>query len=183
MAEEKTAKREERAPVEEKKTERKQSNRLLLIGIIAGIVVFNAIIAIVLIQVTKPKDPDEATEEMRADSLRQHSEKMSAIGAFSDNIDAVVNIAETDGERFLKIVVKLEFDDKKYSDLAEEIEKRLPKFKSILIDQVSHLTLADLNEPDAKLKICRNFQRVVNNTLPPEKGEVFNVVLDEFIVQ
>jgi flagellar basal body-associated protein FliL len=159
------------------------ATKLLFYAIIAAAVVCNIILATVLIQVTKPKDAAEKDAEAKADSVKMAQERVTEIGGVSDPVEAVVNIAGTNGERFLKVIVKLEFDDKKFPKLSEELKKRSPKFKDLLIDQLSQMTLTELNEPETKTKIRQNMLRLVNNSMPQQEGEVRDIFIDQFIIQ
>jgi flagellar FliL protein len=163
----------------------KGGNKFLMIGILAGVVLVNTIIAFALISATRPKDPEKETARAQADSLRAHSEKTTHMGATTaeEPIEAVVNIAGTNNQRFLKAVIILEFDDIEFPKLGEELAKRNPKFKDILIDQLSRMTLAELSEPDAKEKIRKELLRRINATLPPKEGEVREVFFTEYIIQ
>ena len=176
---------EEKAPESTSKkesTEKPQSGRMMFYIIIAVVLVLNVVIAFVLIQVTKPKAPEKEEIEI-VDSSSTGNEVRTTMGAALDKpIDAIVNIAGTDGERFLKIAIVLEYNDK-YKDLPAEIEKRRPRFKNMLIDQLSSMSLMELNEPDAKDKIRKEFLRRANGILDEKTGVLADVWLDQFIIQ
>jgi flagellar basal body-associated protein FliL len=88
-------------------------NRLLMGGIIAGVVVLNTIFALILINVTKPKTEEQLAAKSQADSAQHAMERMTRMGATTaeEPIEAVVNIAGTNGTRFLKAAIIFEFDD------------------------------------------------------------------------
>jgi hypothetical protein len=88
-------------------------SKMIFLGAIIAAIVVNIIIAFVLIQVTKPKNPVEKEAEVKADSLQQTDKKHVELGEIGDPIDAIVNVAGTDGERLLKVVVRLEFPRRK----------------------------------------------------------------------
>ena len=91
----------EAAPAEGPKPGKKlDTGKILFYAIIAGAVVFNVIVAIVLINVTRPKDVAEKEAEAKNDSLKTTQERSTEIGGVTDPIEAVVNIAGTNGERF-----------------------------------------------------------------------------------
>jgi flagellar basal body-associated protein FliL len=162
-----------------------KSNKVLFIGIIAAVLVLNTIVAFLLIQATRPKDLEKEKEKMRADSLKMVVESSTEMGATTEEepIEAIVNIAGTDGERFLKASVIFEYDDQKYPELAEELVRRGPKFKSILMTYLSKLTLVEVTEPEAKERISKEILRLVNNTLPHETGVIREVMFTSFIIQ
>ena len=160
-------------------------NKLLMIGILAGVILLNTVIAFLMVRVTKPVSPDAKMAAAQADSLKKATERMTSMGATTADapIEAIVNIAGTEGDRFLKAAIIFEFDDKAYPDLSAELARRLPKFKDLLINHLSRLTLADVTEPDAKDKIRKDLLRLVNATLPPKLGEVRDVLFTTFIIQ
>lgn len=160
-------------------------NKFMLIGIIAVIVIVQAIIAVALINATKPKDPEKAAAKAEADSLAHAVETSTHMGATTAEapLDVVVNIAGTNNERFIKAVVIFEFDDLAHPKLLEELERRTPKFKDIFIDLLSRMTLAELSEPDAKEKIRKDLLRRFNATLPEEEGQIREVLFTSYIIQ
>ncbi len=164
--------------------EKKQgNNKIIFFGIIGAVVVINGLVAFLLIQLLRPPNPEKEAEKMRADSLRQVSTTQTSIGTITEPIEVVVNIAGTGGMRFLKVVVVLEFDEKQYKDLGGELLLRQAKFKSQLIEQLSSMTLDEVEEGDVQARICKEFMRTVNSTLPEKGGEISNVYVNEFIIQ
>jgi len=162
-----------------------KGSRVVVIAIIAVAVILNALIAFLLVNATKPESPEAKAAKMHADSLKQASEQATTMGATTADapIEAIVNIAGTDGERFLKVEVIFEYDDKAYPDLGEELARRAPKFKDLLINHLSRQTMADLMEPDAKDKIRKDLARLINATIPPKIGEVRDVLFTTYIIQ
>ena len=159
------------------------TGKIIFYAVIAGAVIFNIIVATVLINVTRPKDVAEKDAEAKNDSLRSTQERSTEIGGVSDPVDAVVNIAGTNGERFLKVVIRYEYDDKKFPKMADELKKRGPKLKDLLIERLSPMTLTELNEPETRAKLRQDILRVSNNSMRPEEGEFRDVFIDQFIIQ
>lgn len=177
-------KEKEKAPEgagEKKPASSVATSKMLFPAIIAGTIIFNIIVALVLIQMTKPKGAAEKEAMAKADSLHQRETKHAELGEIGEPIDAIVNIAGTDGERLLKVVVRLEFPSGKGEEFVKEMKKISPRVKSLLIDILSEMTLAELIEPAAKDKILKNLLRKINATMP--KVEVVDVLLDQFIIQ
>ncbi|MDD5672920.1 MAG: flagellar basal body-associated FliL family protein [Chitinivibrionales bacterium] len=173
------------APAKKKPANMQQ---IIFLGIIVGVVVLNTIIALVLVSATRPKRPDEKAAEMKADSLKATTEAVLSEGApLEPPIEAIVNIAGTDGERFLKVVVVLWYDKKKYPKMGGGegggMKEKAPMYKDMLIEILSPMTLPELNEPDVKDKIRKNLLRMINNTMSPKEGEISNVLIDQFIIQ
>lgn len=162
-----------------------KGNRLAFIGILAAMILLNALIAFVLVKVTSPESQEKKIARMQADSLKKSIEVATAMGATTvDNpIEAVVNIAGTDGERFLKAAIIFEYDDVTYPGLGAELEKRAPKFKNLLIEHLSKLTLIEVTEPDAKNRIRKNLLKLINNSIPAKTGEIRDVLFTTYLIQ
>ncbi len=183
MAEENKKKEENKANGEQTESPQKGS-RVQFIAILAGIIVLNVALAFVLVKFTMPK-PESPSSEAHADTVSTAGARPTiSLGTVTSEepIVAIVNIAETDGQRFLKIGVVLEFDPKN-KELMEHLELLRPKFKNVLIDQLSQMTLMELNEPNTKEKIRKEYLRRLNTMLPKKVGQVKDVLLDEFIIQ
>lgn len=165
--------------------EKKDNSKVFLLCIMVGMILINAIAAFVLIKVTQPKSSSEIGEQLKADSMKAVVSMATKMGATTAEtpIEAVVNIAGTDGARFLKAAVIFEYDDKEYPDLVIELQRRIPKFKDMLIDHLSKLTLIEVTEPDAKNKIRKDLLSVVNKSLPSETGAIRDVFFTTYIIQ
>lgn len=176
-------KKEEAAPAAEGEEgeEKKGSNLGLVIGIIAGIIVLQ--VGIVYLIVPKPVDEEAVAAKRAADSLAALAVKATAVGVFTEPIEAIVNIAGTEGERFLKTVVVLEFEENKKGTFGPELLSRAPKFKDLMINHLSALTLTEITEPGAQDKIRKDLLRQINSTLPNALGEVNEVRFNTFIIQ
>lgn len=186
MADERGSKQEELEgkDKEQEPREKRGSNRKLLFGVLGGVILFNVIIAFALIRLTRPPDREAVEARMAADSVKQTRATETSVGAIVEEpVEAIVNIAGTDGMRFLKVVVRLEYDNGKYKKLGEELTRRLPRLKDLLIEQLSAMTIEELEELDARTQIRHRFVRKVNASLPEEIGQVSNVYLNEFIIQ
>ena len=172
-----------------------KSNKMFFIGLIGGIVVLEVVLGIIFVNVTVAKYAVDPTVKLAADSLRQAEEEATTMGATTSEapIEVLVNIAGTDGERFLKAAIVLEYADKVEvkgggekkgaSPLGEAILLRMPKYKSYLIENLSKMTLTEITAPETKEKIRKDLLRMVNGTLPPKLGEVKDIYFTQFITQ
>jgi flagellar basal body-associated protein FliL len=167
---------------EEGEEKKKGGNLILVIGIIAGIVAIQTALAYLI--VPKPVDEKAIAAKREADSLKQLEEAANRMGAVTSDapIEATVNIAGTDGERFLKASIILEYDEKN-AELGKELRNRSPRYKDLFIDHLSTLSLMEVTEPMARDKIRRDLLRMINTSLPPNIGEVQNVLFTSFIIQ
>src|SRR5665647_315695 len=186
MADEKKKEATE-APAAEKPVKEKSANgnKTLLLGLIAGVLIVNTAVAFFLVKATAPKKEITQDPKHAADSVKQTQEHSTHVGATTGEkpIEATVNVAGTDGERFLKVAVAFEYDDVAYPELAAALETRAPKIKDILIDHLSKLTLIEVTEPEAKDKIRKDLLRLVNNSLPSEEGNIRDVYIVNYIIQ
>jgi len=160
---------------------------LAFLGIEAGMAVF-------FVNKLKPKDTALEEVQKKQQEAKEAEAKQTEMGATLEKpIDVTVNIAETNGERFLKSSVQLEW---KASDklLGEEINARIPKIKNIIIDILSSKPLAELMTVEGKKAIRDAIVSDINATLPEEVepkpgaepeplGKVDRAFFVEFIVQ
>ena len=182
-----------------------KSNKMVFIGIIAAVVVVEIVAMLIVVKMVMPKPLEDQEAAAHADSLRQIEEESTGMGATTAEtpIEVVVNIAGTDGERFLKAAVVLEYEEqgenkaaKKEgghgghgegggggSPLAMAILERMPKYKSYMIESLSKMSLAEITAPEAKEKIRKDFLRMVNGTLPRDLGEIRDIYFTQFIIQ
>jgi flagellar basal body-associated protein FliL len=184
-----------------------KNSKMLFVGIIAGVIVIELVAGFILVKMVMPKPALDAETEIHEDSKAVPDEHLTAMGSTTAEtpVEVVVNIAGTDGERFLKAAVVLEYEDRgggekkkeagegghggghgggaALSPMAGAIMQRLPKYKSYLIEYLSKMTISEVTAPDAKEKIRKDFIRVVNSTLPSDLGEVRDIYFTQFIIQ
>lgn len=104
---------------------------------------------------------------------------------FPEQFECVVNIAGTEGSRYLKIVIEIAFDPKakknkkvKIADVALSAKSRL---RNRAIEYLSALTLKEVLDKNAKQNIRRDLLREFNKQL--NKGEFSNVYIYDYIIQ
>ncbi|MDG5815854.1 flagellar basal body-associated FliL family protein [Chitinispirillales bacterium ANBcel5] len=169
---------------EDKGAGQKKGNKVLFLGILIGIIVLNAFMAFLLFQFTRPENPEALAAKAHADSLRMEEKRATLMGAIAEaEIEVIVNISGTQGERFLKAAIIFEYDDRKYPRLSEELNRRAPRYRDLLLNHLSKLTLFEVTEPQAREKIRKDLLRLVNNTLPEGVGEVRDVLFTQYIIQ
>jgi len=161
---------------------KKKGNMILVIGIIVGVVVVQAVLAYLIIP--KPVDEEAKAQKATEDSLKLVSEAATKMGAVTEDtpIEFVVNISGTD-DRFLKAAVVFEYDEKNEA-LGAELRKRAPtKYKDMLIKHMSSLSFTEITDPSERDKICKDLQRMINASLPAKMGEVRSVMFTMYITQ
>jgi flagellar basal body-associated protein FliL len=170
--------------VETKKSD-SGGNKMLFLILIVVVLVINTGVAFFIVQMTMPKKEPVVEAKNKVDTAKAEAEHESAVTATTAEkpIEALVNIAGTDGERFLKVAVAFEYDDVAHPLLAEALEARAPKIKDMMIDHLSKLTLVEVTEPEAKDKIRKDLLRLVNNSIPNDEGSIRDVYIVNFIIQ
>jgi len=173
------------APEEKKDDKKPPEKRSMLVWIIIGVIILIEIpVMFFIIKVTRPKDPVELAAQATADSLAAVSKMATEVGVtYETPVEAIVNIAQTGGDRYLKVRLLLEFDDDKYPDSPLLLTSRLPHIKNILIEVLSTMTLQDLADVSAKSRIKNVFMTRVNAMLPAKKVQLSNVLFDEYLIQ
>jgi flagellar basal body-associated protein FliL len=178
-------KKKEAAPAGEEGEEKKKGgNLILVIAIIAGILIIQTGIAFVLALSLKPEDPEKVAARAAEQAYRDSVTAATRVGAFTadEPIEVVVNIAGTDAERLLKAGIVLEYDAKNVA-LGDELRRRVPRYRDMLISYLSAQTLMELTGPGAQDRIRTDLLRQINASLPPALGEVQNVAIHNFIIQ
>lgn len=160
---------------------------MVFLGIEAGMAVY-------FVHKLKPEDKTlEAVQDAQSKQKEAEAKQTEAGATLEKPIEVTVNIAETNGERFLKSSVQLEWNEGDKL-LGEELNIRLPKIKNIIIDILSSKPLAELMTVDGKKAIREAIVSDINAILPAEVepkpgedpvplGKVQRAFFVEFIVQ
>ncbi len=90
----------------------------------------------------------------------------------------IVNLADKDARRYLKVKMALEVSNK---DVADEVKKRMPEIRDVITLILSSKTYADLSTIDGKLALKTAIINRLNAILVT--GKVTNVYFTEFVVQ
>ena len=137
-----------------------------------------------------------ASDEERVTPLGAETE-MGATTAETP-LEVTVNIAGTEGERFLKAAIVMEYlerggaegkkkeghgEGKGAPGLSDAIKERLPKYRDYLNEKLSAMSMTELTAPDTKEKLKREIIKMVNNSLPAHLGTITNVYFTQFIIQ
>jgi len=116
------------------------------------------------------KKGGEGTEERKPEEFRT--------GHLYNLESMIVNLADTESPRYLKIKIDLESDASKPE---EEFNKRLPQLKDAILTLLTSKTYSDISEPDGKLKLKEEIALKANELF--EKFKVKKVYFTEFVVQ
>lgn len=90
----------------------------------------------------------------------------------------VVNLAETNAERFLKVSVVL---DMEAAELRSEIESKQPKLLDLLINILSSKTLDAISTPAGRNMLRQEMIDKLNAQF--ESGRLVNIYFTEFVIQ
>lgn len=90
----------------------------------------------------------------------------------------IVNLADNQGERYLKVVMQLELSD---PAITADVEVLKPKIRDNILDLLSAKTYADLTDQVGKQRLRDEIALRVNSFLA--KGKIVNVYFTEFVVQ
>jgi flagellar protein FliL len=90
----------------------------------------------------------------------------------------IINIAETNGERYLKIVVQLEVSD---PDVVKELDQLKPRLRDSILDLLTPKTYKELMDLTGKQRLREEIAGRINNIL--QRGKVTKVYFTDFVVQ
>lgn len=152
---------------------------LLYILVVVNMLVVGGVGA--MIYLGKKKEAQQATIEkvVEGEAQAQHEEKEKAdqfIGKMIPMETFYVNLAGNRGNRLLKVNMELEVESEK---VIEEIEKRKPQIRDIIIIILSSKTFKDLESRQGKEGLRDEIKDAVNSFLT--KGKIKHVHFTEFI--
>ncbi len=90
----------------------------------------------------------------------------------------VVNLADGKGRRYLKVSMKLELSS---DELSEEVEKRQPQIRDVILTLLSSKTSGEVNSMEGKFLLREEIIKRVNTFLTT--GKITKIYLEEFVVQ
>jgi flagellar protein FliL len=90
----------------------------------------------------------------------------------------IINIADTNGDRYLKLVIQLEVSD---SSVIPELEKLKPRLRDSILDLLTSKPYKDLIDQTGKQRLREDIAGRVNNIL--SKGKVTKVYFTDYVMQ
>ncbi|MCX8117505.1 MAG: flagellar basal body-associated FliL family protein [Desulfobacterota bacterium] len=152
---------------------KKGSKLLLLVGIF-GLLIVVAVGAVVFLAPSllpiKGKKGEESSLEKGSGSPSQ--------GHLYSLESMIVNLADTDFPRYLKVKIDLESDSSKPQ---EEFEKRLPQLKDLLLSILTSKTYAEIADASGKMRLKEEILQQANQVFSTLK--IKTVYFTEFVVQ
>ncbi len=160
---------EEKEEVQEEKAEKKGGMGKFLIILVAVVIIVAAGTYFVVTKFIIKPAPGTPTPQI-------------TIGPTYDLEPFVVNLADQDRKRYLKVVMQLELEnDKKVSKkLQKEIEDKLPVIRDAIITLLSSKKSSDISTPDGKMKLKKDIINTLNSKLV--SGKIVNVYFTEFVI-
>ncbi len=149
---------------------------IALIGIIIGAA--GGFFAFKMFFKPAPPPVDNKTQTAQKKAPPPVAPKKNEILPIVDLDPFIVNLADRDTRRYLKVKMSIEVSDKK---VAEEVKKRMPEIRDIITLLLSSKTYNDLSTIDGKLALKTAIVNRLNSIII--SGRVTNVYFTEFVVQ
>ncbi len=118
------------------------------------------------------------SQEKQAQKIIEEIKATESVGVMFDLGTFVVNLADKDIERYLKVSIVLELKDQK---VQQEAQKRLPEIKDAITTLLLTKRSSEIRTPEGIEFLKEEIAKRVNAILP--LGGVKNVYFTEFIVQ
>jgi flagellar FliL protein len=90
----------------------------------------------------------------------------------------VVNLNDPGGKRYLKTNIELEYVSE---TLTEELTRRLPQLRDLILLLLSSKSLDDIQSVDGKIALRRELIQRINQTLT--SGKIRNLYFTQFVIQ
>lgn len=153
--------------------EPKKGNKMMLIIIIAGGMLVLAVAAFFVTKMLTAPPKEEVKEEETEVKKEAFFGKL-----FSFDEPIIVNLAETRGQRYLKVSIQFEVSD---DTVIEELKKRKPLMLDLMINILSSKTIEDVQNTVGRNRLRREIIDKSNAEL--FSGKVINVYFTEFVIQ
>ncbi len=123
-------------------------------------------------------DKQKDKQENKAQKIQEEIRNVENIGIMFEVGTFVVNLADKDADRYLKVTVILEVENEQ---IKQEVEKRLPQIKDSITTLLFTKTSRELKTAEGVEKLKEEILRRVNAILP--LGGVKNVYFTDFVIQ
>ncbi len=120
----------------------------------------------------------EQQEENKAEKIQEEIRNVEDLGIMFEVGTFVVNLADKDADRYLKVTIILEIENEQ---VKQEVEKRLPQIKDSITTLLFTKTSRELKTAEGVEKLKEEILRRVNAILP--LGGVKNVYFTDFVIQ
>ncbi len=120
----------------------------------------------------------EEQKENKAEKIQEEIRNVEDLGIMFEVGTFVVNLADKDADRYLKVTIILEIENEQ---VKQEVEKRLPQIKDSITTLLFTKTSRELKTAEGVEKLKEEILRRVNAILP--LGGVKNVYFTDFVIQ
>jgi flagellar protein FliL len=181
MAGEEKEEKKEQAPAEKKKLPMK-----LIIIVLAVVLVLGGAAAGYFLffgHKGKAAGKEDTGKETKKEQVKEEGSKKGGEGeGVSGNMKQldpfIVNLADAEGQRYLKAVMQFEVDN---PAAESEIQEKLPQIRDEILMILSNKTFDDVSATAGKRMVKREIASAVNKYLT--SGQVKQVYFTEFVVQ
>ncbi|GAB6072301.1 flagellar basal body-associated FliL family protein [Venenivibrio stagnispumantis] len=154
--------------------EEKKGSKLKLLLIIVIALLIAAIVGFFVYTKFFHKEEEKSPSEKITKEIKSVEEKGVEVEAGT----YIVNLADKDADRYIKVTIVLEVQDDK---VKEEATQRMPQIKDTINTLLFTKTSTELKSPEGVEKLKEDIIRRVNAILPI--GGVKNVYFTEFVIQ
>jgi flagellar FliL protein len=183
MAGEEKEEKKEQAPADKKKLPMK----LIIIIVVAVVLVLGGAAAGYFMfagHKGKTSGQEVSGKETKKEQVKEEGSKKGGGegGGVSGNMKQldpfIVNLADAEGQRYLKAVIQLELEN---ASLEGEVQGKLPQIRDEILMILSNKTFDDVSTTAGKRMVKREIASAVNKYLTG--GQVTQVYFTEFVVQ
>jgi flagellar FliL protein len=125
---------------------------------------------------TKFMTKTPAIGEVEAEKAKKAAE--NAVGEMVGLEPFVVNLADPQGKRYLKLKVTIELES---AEMLDQVEKANPKLRDMVIMMLTSLTFEEVMTPEGKIRIRDELLERFNHVLRPNR--IKNIYFTEFVIQ
>jgi flagellar protein FliL len=161
--------------VEEEKTEEapKKAFPKLIVFLVVGMVVMGIVALLVVRFVFTPVQEEKKPDDQPAEEAQKFYGNL-----FSFEEAIIVNLAETNGQRYLKVNLQLEMSEAK---LEEELTARRAQLMDLIIAILSSKTIDEVSSTIGRNRLKREMIDKLNAELVT--GKIINIYFTEFVIQ
>ncbi len=156
--------------VKEGAQEKKGGKKKLLIFILLGLLIIGIAGGGVFFLLGKKGEDQAETKKSKKSKPKET--------VFIEFDPVIVNLMDPSGKRYLQVKMSLEVADKK---VEEELKKKEPLIKDLVLTILSGKTVEDVIAPDAREKIKAEILKKANEELGEEL--ILNIYITQFIVE
>jgi len=153
------------------------SNKIMLIiGIIA--LLFMLVVGAGFYMMWSKMSSLAVQTNAETEELEIPEDEPETLGAIYSLDTFIVNLADKEGKRYLRITLDLEYNDE---NLDEELEKRLPQIRDSILMIIPDKKYHEINTADGKKGLRDELMAVINGLL--KTGQIINIYFSEFVIQ